>query len=167
MDRFHQDRARPDGLQLWCKDCCRDRDRARPRQRKTLRRVLRVRANNRALAALRRAHPDEFDALYEEALAAVTEQHETFLAGRDLDGGSETDDEETAVVGDDEVIPLLRPGPAVPGEPIETRIRTAPTVADCASCRSRHDRDHRCPVCGSKPQLVVPVGDRRIVRSLG
>lgn len=27
-----------------------------------------------------------------------------------------------------------------------------PDVAACAHCANRHDRDHRCPICGSAPQ---------------
>lgn len=162
LEEFHQDRARADGLQLWCKACCRERDRARPRQRRTVRRVLRVRANNRAMAALRRAHPDEFDALYDEALAAVLEQHENFLAAKAPEPADVVDELEPDPVDDD--IPLLRSGPAVPGEPIEARLLPAGAPASCDACRSRHERDHRCPVCGSKPQLVVQVGAGRVMR---
>lgn len=28
-------------------------------------------------------------------------------------------------------------------------------VGSCATCTNRHDRDHRCPVCGSRPQLIA------------
>jgi Zn finger protein HypA/HybF involved in hydrogenase expression len=183
-DDFHRDARRADGLTFYCKACNRDRDRARGGQRKTVRRVLRVRANNRALAALRRAHPDEFDALYEEALEAVIEQHEMFLANAQHhadpdDPDAESPDPDTegwirpepargrypaAVLHDVEQIPLLRPGPAVPGEPVEARLKP-PGESGCASCKSRHERGHQCPVCGSKPQVMVQAGPGRRIRS--
>ena len=28
-------------------------------------------------------------------------------------------------------------------------------VATCPLCINRHDRDHRCPACGSRPQLTA------------
>lgn len=30
-------------------------------------------------------------------------------------------------------------------------------VATCARCINRHDRDHRCPACGTRPQVATGV----------
>ena len=46
-----------------------------------------------------------------------------------------------------------------------------PDVALCVACIDRHDRDHRCPVCGTQPHVVrgVPTPARRpgLYRDLG
>ncbi|MGG5257486.1 hypothetical protein [Phycicoccus avicenniae] len=47
-------------------------------------------------------------------------------------------------------------------------------VAACVTCTNRHDRDHRCPVCGTRPQQVqgvptaaTPRTGGRIFQNLG
>lgn len=45
------------------------------------------------------------------------------------------------------------------GNPVENR----DDVAICVACINRHDRKHRCPVCGTTPHLVqgTPTGPAR------
>ena len=42
-------------------------------------------------------------------------------------------------------------------------------VATCVPCINRHDRDHRCPACGSTPHLTqgAPTTHRRLFTNLG
>lgn len=175
LSDFHKDRARKDGFQLWCKVCCRTSARRREgaRRYKTVRRVLRVRANNRAMAELRRRHRDEFDAIFEECLDAALEQHEAFLASRPEPEGPDPDSpgQTTATVVhpadrpptrlEPAVIPLLRSGPPVPGEDVLTRLLPNGEPGSCGLCRSRHDKGHQCPICGSRPQVAVQVDRTR------
>lgn len=141
---FYRDRARRDGLQLWCVTCCAETDKGRIR-RPTARRTLRVRANNRALAALRDLHRAEFELLFAECLAAVTEQADRWAAEMPQN------DDETPGHDHGPVTPLLRPGPAAPGEEPADRILPDGTPGSCRLCRNRHDKGHECPICGSRP----------------
>lgn len=169
-DDFHRDRARTDGRQPWCKACERERDRARPRHRQSAMRVLRTRANNRAMAQLRDRHREEFTALYDNELAAAIEQAELFQAATPSLRRPPAD-EDNRHPHPDPPTPLLKPGPAVPSEPLEERLRTETTPTGCPVCTARHRRGHVCTACGARPQVAVVVpparegGPPRLIRS--
>lgn len=156
---FHHDKRRRDGRHQWCKACCRERDRKRGTQKRTPLRMLRVRANNRALAALRELHREEYEAIFANELANAIEQSERWQEEMaELGRPAPADDEHEPAP-----IPLLKPGPAVAGEHISERLR-ADDGPSCRLCSNRHKAGHVCPACGSRPQVVVDVGQRRFMQ---
>lgn len=51
----------------------------------------------------------------------------------------------------------------------QTEVTSRDDVALCVTCINRHDRDHRCPLCGNAPQITraVPTPARRLFTNLG
>jgi Zn finger protein HypA/HybF involved in hydrogenase expression len=118
-----------------CKKC----DNKRPRS-VTLDRVSGQRARSRAHARLADAHPEEYQRFLAEELANAKA--------------------EAASLGYSEphaalhvAVPVqLKSGPRMLGEAATDRIRE--DVGKCLLCINRHDRDHVCPACGSRPQVI-------------
>lgn len=123
-----------------------DRERG-PRHRHREDRVLANRARNRAVTALVKAHPVEFQMLLEAARAEVAREHAELLKVAVAMGAEPT--------GDRRVV-RLRPGPPTSDEDSPAdRIASGDTQRGCASCSRYHERGHGCPVCGTKPQILV------------
>lgn len=142
----------------------------RPRVYDTAR-AIRQRARTRALERLRLAHPVEFRALvHEELILARAEVAKIEKAGAKVNAPrSATARHQVAAprVAEQTQPTIEVPEPAAPAillrrgprgdAPVEDRIRT--DVATCPACINRHDDGHRCPICGSVPQLarrVIP-----------
>ena len=51
----------------------------------------------------------------------------------------------------------------------QTLVTARDDVALCVPCINRHDREHRCPACGSTPHLTqgTPTAHRRLFTNLG
>lgn len=99
-------------------------------------RAAQTRARNRATAALVKRHKAEFDLLYDEMIADVT-QEMTVLRERAAERGVKA---ESGVV-------RLRPGTRPRDEKPADRLRE--DVGRCPKCHVMHDAGHRCPNCGT------------------
>lgn len=127
-------------VQPKCKDC----DNTRPRKA-TLTRIVRVRARHRAVAALIKAHGDEFRNLLNYFTDVVLEESAE-LAAAAAAAAAEAEREHAHEVDEPE-LPRLRPGPRRPGQVVKDRI----DVGRCPECVGYHDRGHRCAACGAEP----------------
>lgn len=115
-----------------------DKERARHRHRED--RVLPTRARNRAVAALIRAHPEEFKERLAKSLADVHAEHALIV---------ELAKEHGVDVTNDARVFRLRRGPTGDDEQIEDRAILQPAESGCPACHRTHDRGHFCPECGT------------------
>lgn len=128
-----------------------------------LARAVRNRARGRAATRLQKLHAAEFDGLLAEELlkasveAELLEQVAGFEAGAAARAprshAQEATTTDVVVESAEPALVKLRPGARGAGEEVVDRV-ARPDVGDCAYCIQRHDRDHVCPVCNTKPQLT-------------
>lgn len=140
------------------KELCRshyERERGRHRHRND--RILHNRARSQALTILRRRHPEEFTALEAECYLRICEENDRVF-------------DELAPVAQPAEEPIrLKPGPKpVDEEPLD---RVSLATVQCKTCRSFHDRGHKCPACEvmAREGRVPPAADdakTRIARLL-
>lgn len=121
-----------------------DRHRSRHGRRREDR-VLPTRARNRATAALIKAHAEEFQRLYDDALAAAAEEDARIRAVAEQVG---------AEVSNDRQIIRLKRGPVADDETPEDRALLMDEPA-CSFCARTHDRGHSCPECGTTVGMPV------------
>lgn len=121
-----------------------DRHRSRHGRRREDR-VLPTRARNRATSALVKAHVEEFQRLYEAALADVQAEHARLVAFAEEQG--------VEVSKDGQVLRLKR-GPVAEDETVEERALLNDEPA-CKFCARAHDRGHACPECGTAVGMPV------------
>lgn len=146
----------------------------------TVSRAIRQRARSRASLRLQKAYPELFQLFLNEELQKARVEVELLAevqaaqtgvvaAGQACESASSAAPPAaaaapTSVETPVEPVVLLRPGQRKQGETALDRV-ARPDVGNCPYCIKRHDRDHVCPVCNSKPQ-VAPVVRRADVVAL-
>lgn len=132
-------------------------------------RAIRNRARTRALERLRKLHPVEYRILLNEELKKAAKEladleaeaerikaprSATIAHGRTRQARPQQATPPTELVPEPQAAAvLLKHGPRG-DQTAEERIRT--DVGRCPACINRHDNDHICPVCKSRPQLAGP-----------